>query len=182
MNDINIPNAFVADTYIEWTDTYDKFPADLFTVSYFLVSAKKTITFDGSPSDKSFDFAPDASTYIPDKYRYQITATEIGGNLRKFVIASGAVEIQVNYSGVGADGHDTRYPQERLLDQIQLFLESNITDTRQKITHRDMEVWNYDREGLYALRTQLQRELSQIREAVARRSGRQMKQIRFSQR
>ena len=175
-NTINIPKSFIANTHIEWTDTYEKYPASGFDVDYNIVSQTQTLTVAGVSSGDSFIFTPDTSSWTAGLYRWQILATDKNNN-RKYVIAMGEVVIKVNFAGT--TGHDGRCVQEILLDQINDWLKDNVTDQVQKVTHRDMEVWNNDRDGLFLFRKTLMKELFQIREARKRREGRQMKNVRF---
>lgn len=175
-NEINIPKSFYADTSIAWNDNYNNYPADEYTVSYHVANKDNTYEIAGSANGVTFDFDPDTSSYAVGKYSFQITATQLIGG-RKYVIATGYVSIKTNFAGTS--GVDTRCIQERLLDQVNDWLEGNITNTKQKITHSNMEVWNYDREGLFEFRDKLMRELEMVKAAKARKNGKFMKSIKW---
>jgi hypothetical protein len=175
-NSINIPKSLFSGTSLTWTDDYDDFSAVDFDVSYFIANREATHEVEGTADGTKFIFDPDTSTWVAGIHQWQITATH-KSNSRKYVVATGELKIKALLDGT--TGLDSRTVQEKLLDQINDWLIANVTDQEQKITYREMEVWNYDREGLYQLREKLMRELDMIRQAKKRKNGKQMAQVKW---
>ena len=173
---INIPKRFIQKTFVSWTDTYDDYDPTSYDVKYIFANTNNTISCSGTANGSSFDFEPDTTGFEAGTYQYQISATHKTNN-RLFIIATGYVNITLNFDGTA--GVDTRSDQEKILEQINNHLISNVASEKQKITYKDMEVWNYDRTGLLELRKTLMREISMMNELKKRREGRQTRMVRF---
>lgn len=173
---INVPESFIENTTISWVDTFDDYPAPGHVLTYTFVNQTTTVsvtaTQDGSTENHKVQ--PDTSQFSPGDWRWQIMATETSSG-NKTILGYGMVRVVLNFADT-VSGHDNRLIQEKILEQVNEYLLNNTASGQQKITYKDMEVWNTDPEQLMKLRDKLMREIAMIKQ---RKTGKFLRSLRF---
>lgn len=121
------PLSFTLGEYVQWTRTFDDYPASAWTLTYSLVKASAKIAIVASADGDDYLVTLSTTTtaaYTAGKYKWQ--AHVAGGSSERYLVDSGSIEILPDFA-TQSTGYDDRSHVKTTLDLLEAMIEKRAT-------------------------------------------------------
>ncbi len=121
------PSSFTLGEYVQWTRTFDDYPASAWTLTYSLVKTSSLISIEATADGDDYLVTLSTSTtaaYTAGIYKWQ--AHVAGGSSERYLLDSGSVELLPDFAQQST-GYDDRSHVKTTLDLIEAMIQKRAT-------------------------------------------------------